>query len=140
MNHIKQIVVLGAGYAGITLATRLDKKISSTTKITLIDENEYHDLIQQAHLVAGGMKKVEEARYNINDIIENSNIQFIKAFVKKIKADDKKIILEDNKEIEYDLLVVALGATTQSFGIKNVKKYCLTLHSIDDALTIKNKV
>jgi NADH:ubiquinone reductase (H+-translocating) len=146
MNHTQQIVILGGGYAGITFATRLDKKISdlpsslSLLKIVLVDANEYHDLIQQAHLVAGGMKKEEEARYNINDILENSCIQFIKAFVKKIKADEKKVILEDNKEIEFDLLVVALGATTQSFGIKNVKKYCLTLHSIDDALAIKNKV
>lgn len=145
MNNRQRVVILGGGYAGITFATRLDKKISSLSsssslQIVLVDVNEYHDLIQQAHLVAGGMKNEEEARYNINEIVENSKLQFVKAFVKKIKADEKKVILEDNKEIEYDLLVVALGATTQSFGIKNVKEYCLTLHSIDDALTIKNKV
>ena len=86
MSYTQQIVILGAGYAGITLATRLSKKISSSSsslsKIILVDANEYHDLIQQAHLVAGGIKKEEEARYNINDIIEHSDIQFIKAFVK----------------------------------------------------------
>ena len=138
MNYRKRVVILGAGYAGIILATRLDKKISS--KITLVDANKYHDLIQQAHLVAGGIKKEEEARYKIPDIIENSNIQFIQSIVKKIKADEKTVIVEDNKRIEYDFLVVALGATTQSFGIKNINKYCLTLHSIDDALAIKNKI
>ncbi len=136
MNDTKKVVVLGAGYAGITLATRLAKKIK---KITLVDANQHHELIQQAHLVAGGIKKEEEVRYNIQQIIENSNIHFIKSVVKKIKADEKKVILED-KDIGYDLLVVALGATTQSFGIKNIKKYCLTLQSIDDALAIKDEV
>jgi NADH:ubiquinone reductase (H+-translocating) len=138
MSYTPKIVILGAGYAGITLATRLDKT-GSSTKIILVDANEYHDLIQQAHLVAGGIKRKEEARYKILDIIENSNIHFIKSFVKKIKANEKKVILED-KEIEFDFLVVALGATTQSFGIENIQKHCLTLHSIDDALEIRNKV
>jgi NADH:ubiquinone reductase (H+-translocating) len=138
MHYTPKIVILGAGYAGITLATRLDKT-GSSTKITLVDANKYHDLIQQAHLVAGGIKRKEEARYNIQDIIENSNIHFIKSFVRKIKANEKKVILED-KEIEFDFLVVALGATTQYFGIENIQKHCLMLHSIDDALEIRDKV
>jgi NADH dehydrogenase FAD-containing subunit len=36
MNYTKKVVVLGAGYAGITLATRLAKKIK---KIMLVDAN-----------------------------------------------------------------------------------------------------
>lgn len=131
-------MVLGAGYAGLTLSTRLDKRLENK-EITLIDANKYHDLIQQAHLVAAGIKTKEETRLRISKIVKNTNIKFINSFAKKVNAEVKKVILED-KEIVYDLLVVALGATTQSFGIKKATEYGYTLRSIDDALKIKNKI
>lgn len=137
MQREKKIVVLGAGYAGITLASRLDKRLAN--EIILIDSNQYHELIQQAHLVAAGIKKVEDTRIGIKKILKDTNIQFINSFVKKVNADKKMVVLDDGG-ISYDLLVVALGAQTQSFGIENVTKYCYTLRSIDDAIKIKRRI
>ena len=49
-----EIVILGAGYAGIFAAANLCKH--SGIKITLIDKNPYHQLLQQIHTVAAGIK------------------------------------------------------------------------------------
>ena len=140
MKIIKKIVVLGAGYAGITFATNLDYKISKDDfQIILVDANNSHELIQLAHLVAAGFKKIEEVRVPISKLIENTNIHFKQGFVKKIKADEQKII-SDKFEIQYDFLVVALGATTKFFNIKGATNYGLTLRSINDALAIYKKI
>ena len=136
MQRAKRIVVLGTGYAGLTLATRLDKRVKDN-EIILVDANEHHELIQQAHLVAAGIKKAEDTRFSISKIIENTNIKFFNSFAKMVNADEKKVIL-DNGHLAYDLLVVALGAKTRTFGIEGATKYGFVLRSIDDALKIKN--
>jgi NADH:ubiquinone reductase (H+-translocating) len=133
---INRIIILGAGYAGITLATNLDKQLSkNNSKIILIDFNNHPELIQQSHLVAWGFKKLNEVYIPIDNLIKNINIEFKQAFVRKIIADENRIIT-DKFEIEYDFLVIALGATTKFFDIKGAEEYRLTLRSMEDALTI----
>jgi len=139
MNKLR-LVVLGAGYAGMTLAAHLDNRIcKKDTQIILVDANPYHELIQEAHLVAGGFRKPEDTRIPILDLIKDTNIQFIQSVVKKVNADENKVILENSDYIDYDYLVVALGASTKFFNIQGAMEYALTLRSIDDGLTIYNK-
>ena len=137
---INRVIILGAGYAGMTLATNLDKQLSKNNfKIILIDSSDHYELIQQSHLVAGGFKKFKEVCIPIDNLIKDTNIEFKQAFVKKIIADENRIIT-DKFEIEYDFLVIALGATTKFFDIKGAEEYGLTLRSMEDALTINKKL
>ena len=136
-----RLVVLGAGYAGMTLAAHLDNNVSKKDmQIILVDANPYHELIQEAHLVAGGFRKPEDTRIPILDLIKDTNIQFIQSRVIKVNAEEKKVILENSDYIDYDYLVVALGASTRFLGIQGAREYALTLRSVDDALTIYNRV
>jgi NADH dehydrogenase len=89
--------------------------------------------------VAGGIKKADETRFRIDKIIENTSIEFIKSYIQVVKAESKHVVLQ-SKQIPYDILVVALGAKTQSYGIEGIKKSAFTLHSIDDGLKIKAKI
>ena len=50
-----EIIILGAGYAGIFAAANPCKHLS--IKVTLIDKKPYHQLLQQIHTVAAGIKK-----------------------------------------------------------------------------------
>ncbi|MFL6470563.1 MAG: NAD(P)-binding protein [Nitrososphaeraceae archaeon] len=58
-----EIIILGAGYAGIFAAANLCKH--SGIKVTLIDKNPYHQLLQQTHTVASGIKKPRDHRDRI---------------------------------------------------------------------------
>ena len=78
-------------------------------------------------------------RIPILDLIKDTNIQFIQSVVKMVNSDEKKVILENSDYIDYDYLVVALGASTKFFNIQGAMEYALTLRSIDDGLTIYNK-
>lgn len=58
MKSKTQFVVLGAGYAGMTVAVHLDNKLSKKNfQVILVNINSYHELIQEAHLVAGGFRR-----------------------------------------------------------------------------------
>ena len=61
-----KIVVLGAGYAGIFLCTNLSSKLKDIAEIILIDRNDYHQLMQEIHLVASGFRTSEQLKITIS--------------------------------------------------------------------------
>jgi NADH:ubiquinone reductase (H+-translocating) len=118
----------------------LDNKVSNKDmQIILVNVNSYHELIQDAHLVAGGFRKLVDVRIPISDLIKDTNIQFIQSSVKKVRANENKIILENSSEIVYDFLVVALGASTQFFCIGIGMKKIFLIHRSKPIIFTINK-
>jgi NADH dehydrogenase len=136
----KKIVVLGAGYAGIFLCTNLSSKLNKDlVEIILIDRNDYHQLMQEIHLVAAGFRTDAEVKIPVPSLIYGKNITFIKSNVKEINAASNTIIL-DSQELRYDELIVCLGASTKYFNIPGADRYTLPLRSIYDASIIHDNV
>ena len=136
----KRIVILGAGYAGIFLATNIARSVAEKSgEVVLIDRNPYHQLLQEIHLVAAGFRTADEVKIPILTLIDRMNIKFIHSAVKQIMPDKNLVVLEST-EINYDLLIVCLGASTKYFNIKGAKENTLPLRSISDASLIYDKV
>jgi NADH:ubiquinone reductase (H+-translocating) len=136
---VSKIVVVGAGYAGIFLCTNLSSKLKDIAEIILIDRNDYHQLMQEIHLVASGFRTPEQLKIPISSLIYGKKIKFIQSNVKKILPDKKTIIL-DSEEIEYDELIICLGSSTKYFNIPGADKYTLPLRSIYDASIIYDHI
>jgi NADH dehydrogenase len=136
----KRIVILGAGYAGIFLATNIARYVTEKSgEVILIDRNPYHQLLQEIHLVAAGFRTANEVKIPILTLIDRMNIKFIQSAVKQIMPDKNLVVLEST-EINYDLLIVCLGASTKYFNIKGARENTLPLRSISDASLICYKV
>ena len=134
-----KIVILGAGYAGIFLCTNLSSKLKDTSEIILIDRNDYHQLMQEIHLVASGFRTEEQLKIPISSLIYGKKIKFIQSNVKKIMPD-KRTILLDSEEIQYDELIICLGSSTKYFNIPGAEEYTLPLRSIYDASIIHDHI
>ncbi|VFJ13801.1 NADH dehydrogenase-like protein [Candidatus Nitrosocosmicus franklandus] len=136
----KRIVILGAGYAGIFLSTNLSSKLDKyTTEIILVDRNNYHQLMQEIHLVASGYRTAEQLKIPISSLIQGKNINFIQGDIEKILPDKNTILLKSG-ELKYDELIVCLGSSTKYFNIPGADKYTLPLRSIYDASIIHNHI
>ncbi|MFL6376320.1 MAG: NAD(P)/FAD-dependent oxidoreductase [Nitrososphaeraceae archaeon] len=136
----KRIVILGAGYAGIFLATNISRYMNEkSVEVILIDRNPYHQLLQEIHLVAAGFRTADEVKIPILTLIDRMDIKFIQSTVKQIMPDKNLVALE-SREINYDLLIVCLGASTKYFDIKGARENTLPLRSISDASLICDKV
>ncbi len=136
----KRIVILGAGYAGIFLATNIARYLEEKAgEIIIIDRNPYHQLLQEIHLVATGFRTADEVKIPILRLIDGMNIKFIQSNTKQIRAD-KNLVVLDSTEIKYDVLIICLGASTKYFNIKGAKENSLPLRSISDASLIYDKV
>jgi NADH dehydrogenase len=136
----KRIVILGAGYAGIFLSTNLSSKLDkNTTEIILIDRNNYHQLMQEIHLVASGYRTAEQLKIPISSLIMGKNINFIQEDIEKIVPDKNTILLKSG-ELKYDELIVCLGSSTKYFNIPGADTHTLPIRSIYDASIIHDHI
>lgn len=107
---MKKIVILGAGYAGLMAANRLEK-LSRNYQIQLINESEnFIERIRNHEYSAG-----KEVRTNkIRDLI-SKRVIFTQAKVECLDAKNQSISIANlNKKITYDYLIYALGSTANT--------------------------
>ncbi len=132
-----RVVILGAGYGGLITITRLQKQIGvDEAEITLVNKNDYHYETTWLHEASAGTLHHDRARYQIKDIIDNNRVKFVKDTVVSIDKEAKKVVLE-NGEVEYDYLVISLGAHPETFGIKGLKEFAFGITSIDSARQLR---
>lgn len=104
MTHI---VVLGAGYAGLTTVLRLQKKLKhQDVSITLINKHRYHYQTTWLHRCAVGLYSENLARIDIAAILDENRVTIKKETVEKIRPDIKQVTT-DQTTYTYDYLVVA---------------------------------
>lgn len=114
-NNSKHIVIIGNGIAGVTCARHIRKR--SHSKITIISSETDHHFSRTAlmYVYMGHMRFKDTKPYEDNFWSKNK-IELVKNFVTNIDSSSKKIIFKDGKEMNYDILVLALGSKPNKFG------------------------
>ncbi len=127
----KNIVVIGAGYGGITAALRLDRLFRHLPdySIHLIDKNPFHTLKTQLHEAAVHKRGVT---IDIGRIIRRQRIIFHLGITTAINLREKTIHIGD-QPFPFEFLVVALGSQTNFHNIAGLEQFALTLQSASDA-------
>ncbi|MBT2687575.1 NAD(P)/FAD-dependent oxidoreductase [Bacillus sp. ISL-47] len=135
-----KILILGAGYGGLMVATRLQKSLGTNeAEIVLVNKNDYHYETTWLHEASAGTLHHDRVRYDIKDVIDRNKVEFVQGTALEIKAEEKKVILE-NGEIDYDYLVVALGAEPETFGIKGLKEHAFSIVNVNAARQIREHI
>ncbi|MBU0278845.1 MULTISPECIES: NAD(P)/FAD-dependent oxidoreductase [unclassified Gemella] len=136
---MKNIVILGAGYGGLTTLKGLKKVIKSgEAKVTLVNKNSYHYDSVNLHEVSAGNISSSEICIEIKDILE-TGVNFLQDEVVKIDTD-KKLVHTKTKELAYDILVVGLGFESNTFGIEGMLDNSMPITDIKAAEKISKKI
>ena len=133
------ILVLGAGYGGLTTVVNLQKLVSADeAEIILINKNDYHYETTWLHEVSAGTISPDKARYPISSVI-NNNVRFVQATVESLDVNTKKVETTAG-EFTYDYLVIGLGFEGETFGIPGLKEYALSLGNLNAARQIREHI
>lgn len=128
---MKNIVILGAGYAGMMTALRLSHTTHkrADVTVTLINAGAYFvERIRLHELAAGNPPK----RHMIMELLRGSGVEFIQAGVKEVNPDNNTVLMqtEDGEiEIRYDKLVYALGSMITKDTIPGQVEHAYTLNT-----------
>jgi len=136
-NQRKRIVIVGAGFAGIKLVLSLSAK---HFQVILLDKNNYHQFQPLFYQVATAGLEPSSISFPIRKILQKrKNVHFRVASLQHVNWESKSIET-DIGSIEYDDLVLSLGATTNFFGNPNLEKYAVPMKSVSEALYLRNAV
>jgi sulfide:quinone oxidoreductase len=104
----KHVVILGAGFAGLELATRLSESHADEVRVTLIDQNDSFTFGFAKLAVMFGDKGVDEVRLPYAGISKPS-VEFRQETVTSIDPEARHVET-DGGSYDADILVIAMGA------------------------------
>lgn len=137
----KHIVILGAGYGGVSAAKKLAKlaKKEKDIEISLINKDSSHHLITELHQVAGNRILPENLKISLQRIFESTKVNIIEDEIEEIDFNSKTLISQSH-EYQYDYLILGTGSQPTDCGVKGVRENAFTLWSIEDAKKIKSQI
>ena len=134
-TYKKHIVIIGGGFAGISVAKELK---GTDAMVTIIDKSNHHLFQPLLYQVATAALSPGDIATPIRAIVgKDSGIQVVLGEVGEIDAKAKHLILLDGKLIRYDQLVIATGAKYNYFGNDQWEKHAPGLKSLSDALQVR---
>lgn len=132
---MKKILLLGAGYANMSLLTRLDSASLKKAQWTLVTKEPYHYKSITLHDVASG-KIDKRALFDLENIKERG----VSVVCDEITSIEANIARGKNANYEYDYISVGLGFESDDFGIKGVKQYAKAITSYKSAQSIRGDI
>jgi NADH dehydrogenase len=133
----ERIVIVGGGFAGLTLARKLAK---SNYQVVLIDKNNFHQFQPLFYQVAMAGLEPSSIVFPLRKLFQKNPNVYIR--VTEVEAVDTA-----NKRLEtplgivnYDLLVLAIGADTNFFGNEHIAQKAIPMKSVSEALFLRNKI
>lgn len=131
------VVIVGAGFAGLSAAKALTH---STVRVTVIDRQNHHLFQPLLYQVATAALAPTQVATPVRAILrKQSNTEVVLGEVIGVDADRKRVQLTD-REIAYDYLILAAGARHAYFGHDDWERHAPGLKTIDDALALRNRI
>ncbi len=135
--NIPRIVIVGCGFAGLKFLKKID---SSKYQTVLIDKKNYHTFQPLLYQVASSGLEPDSIVYPIRKIFKGKkNFFFRMAETENIDTDNKVISTSIGK-LNYDILIIATGATSNFFGMKNIQKYAMPMKDVVEALNLRSLI
>ena len=136
-SSFPRIVIVGGGFAGISLAKKLRNK---NIQVVLLDKHNYHNFQPLMYQVATGGLEPDSIAYPIRKIVqEYKDFYFRMGEVREIDAENN-IIYADIGELKYDYLVIATGSKTNYFGNKEIESNSMAMKTIPQSLNIRSLI
>ena len=134
------LVILGGGFAGTTLARRLESRVPANWNMTLVSQENcitYHPLLAEVvgasmlpgHVVAPIRQMIKPTRFCMADVTE---IDFDRR--------ELRYVGEDSGVIPYDQLVLACGMTINLDVMPGMAEHSLPLKTAGDSLFLRNRI
>lgn len=134
------ILVLGAGYGGLTTVVNLQKMVGQDgANIVLVNKNDYHYESTWLHEAGAGTIDSNKARYDVASVIDKSKVKFVKAEVTNIDVTERLVETTEGK-IDYDYLVIGLGFEGETFGIPGLDTHALALANLNAARQVREHI
>ena len=139
MTGIPHVVILGGGFGGLSTATELRNSLSSSqVKITVIDKKDWFMVGFAKLWIINGTRTFENSIGSLNEL-SKKEISFIKDEILRIDLQNKNVKTQ-SQNIQYDYLIISMGAVLASEKIPGLVENGLILYDHNNLLEIHDRL
>ncbi len=131
-----RVVILGAGFGGLTAA----KALSKDADVTVVDRHNFQTFLPLLYQVATAGLAADHVAHPVRGALRKSGVKFRMGSPISIDHKNKSVKLDSSEVLEFDHLVVALGSATADFGVAGVNEHALGMKSVHEAIGIRAEV
>ena len=132
------ILILGAGYGGMVTAAKITKELGpNEANITLVSKHDYHYQTTWLHEPAAGTLDSDRTRMPVSQLIGGKKIDFVLGEVEQVHPEENKVSLSNGEQLDYDYVVVAVGAIPETFGVEGVFEHSFNQWTVNGARELK---
>lgn len=132
----KNIVLLGAGYGGISFLNTVLPHIPPDVRISVIDRLSYHTIKPEYYALASG--SLNETKIKAAFPV-HSQIEYIQDEIEEIQVSFHKVVCK-GREVPFDQLIVALGCVDNHFNVPWAAEYAESIQSFGKAMKTRKRI
>lgn len=101
-----EVVVVGGGTAGISVAARLRR--AGVTSIAIVEPARIHYYQPMWTLVGGGLASLRRSARSMANVVPDG-VSWIKGAATAVRPESRRVVLADGRTLDYRVLVLAAG-------------------------------
>src|ERR1700743_2896156 len=137
MTETARVVIVGAGFAGLSAVGQLRK---AGLHVTVIDKHLYSTFQPLLYQVATGGLNPGDVAYPVGGFTVRRSARYMRGELVGVDRAARIALLEDGREIGYDYLILATGVSANYFGVKGAAENTFGLYSRTDAIVLRDHI
>lgn len=136
----QKVVIVGGGFAGTSLARRLERVLPDEARIELLSQENYVTYNPLLPEVVGASLLPGHVVAPLRQMLRRTSVRMVR--VDEIDLEEKCVRYagEGSGITEYDHLVLACGQSANLAIVKGMARYALPLKTLGDALFLRNRI
>ncbi|MFD1645051.1 NAD(P)/FAD-dependent oxidoreductase [Haloarchaeobius litoreus] len=132
-----RVAVLGAGYAGVTLTKKLEKRLPEDVELVLVDDTGVHLVQHELHRVVRQPSLADVITIPLTDLVDRAEVR--ERRVTGVDREDRVVRFADGTTMSYDVAAVCLGAETAFYDLPGVEEHATPLKRLEHAHRIREE-
>ncbi|MET3133064.1 NADH dehydrogenase [Oxalobacteraceae bacterium GrIS 1.11] len=138
-----KIVIVGGGAGGLELACKLSRKLGPG-QVMLVDSRLYHIWKPSLHEVAAGTLDIHQEGLSYQMLAHDNGFSYVYGALTGLDPGAKRLTVGPvadadgaailpERQIDFDALVLAVGSTSNYFGVPGAEEHSISLNATEDA-------
>jgi NADH:ubiquinone reductase (H+-translocating) len=137
MTDSPHVVIVGAGFAGLSTVNKLRK---AGLRVTVLDKNLYSTFQPLLYQVATGGLNPGDVSYPVGGFTGRRHARYLRGELAGIDAVARRAKLTDGRELDYDYLILATGVSANYFGTPGAAEHTVGLYTRVDAIVLRDHI
>jgi NADH dehydrogenase len=140
-----RVLILGGGFGGIYAALEFERILhkSCNLEVTIVTRDNYFLFTPMLHEVAASDLELSAIVSPLRKLLRR--VKTFTGSIQKIELDKKCVVVSHGFDshihaLPYDHLILALGSSTNFYGLPGIEGNALTIKTLEDAIELRNRL